>query len=65
MFIENAKLSITKWNGKFINYYSEYGVAFVDVESAKIRTAFYKEKFDENAKKIMELVNDDNVSFNK
>lgn len=53
-FIEEAKVSLTRWNGKFVNYYSTKGAAYVDVESNSIRTAFGESEFDEKTKLLME-----------
>lgn len=55
-FIKEADISITKWNGRFINYYGPNGAVFVDVENANIRTAFKKEQFDEKTRKMMEVL---------
>ena len=30
-FIENVKISITKWSGEFENFYSENGAAYVNL----------------------------------
>lgn len=45
-FMKNAVVSLTRWNGKFINYYSENGAVYIDIENKVIRTAFKKDEFD-------------------
>ena len=53
-YIKNARFSVTKWNGKYTNYFSDAGAAYVDNEEGKIRTAFKKEQYDETTRKAME-----------
>lgn len=55
-YIQNAVFSTTKWEGKFTNYYSDEGAAFVDNETQHIRTAFKKEQYDEAAIAAMEVL---------
>lgn len=55
-YIQNAIFSTTKWKGKFTNYYSDEGAAFVDNEAQHIRTAFRKEQYDEAATAAMEVL---------
>ncbi|MCY6372456.1 hypothetical protein OXH55_17650 [Clostridium ganghwense] len=55
-FIKNAKLSISKWNGKFENYYSFDGATYVDIENKNIRTAFKQEEFKEDVEKMIEVL---------
>lgn len=55
-YVEKSKVSITKWKGRFENYYSKDGATFVDVENNQIKTSFKKEEFDDNAKSIMEVL---------
>lgn len=61
-FINEADISVTRWNGRFINYYGPNGATYVDVESNNIRTSFHKDEFDENIKKMREVLksNEDN-----
>ena len=56
-FIRQAKFSLTKWNGKYINYFSDAGAAYVDSETGRIRTAFKKDQFDPVTRKALEAVN--------
>lgn len=58
-FIQNAVFSTTKWNGRFTNYYSSEGAAFIDNESNNIRTAFKKDQYDDAAKAAMEVLKGD------
>lgn len=55
-YIQNALFSTTKWEGRFTNYYSSEGVAFVDNEAHHIKTAFKKEEYDEAATAAMEVL---------
>lgn len=55
-FIKNARFSTTKWNGKFTNYYSDDGAAYVDNEKQHIRTAFKNTQYDDAAKGAMEVL---------
>ena len=55
-FIQNALFSTTKWKGKFTNYYSSEGAAFVDNEAQHIKTAFKKEQYDEKVTAAMEVL---------
>ena len=51
-----ADISITRWNGRFINYYGPNGATYVDVVNSNIRTAFHKDEFDENIKRMREVL---------
>lgn len=55
-YIRESDISLTRWNGRFVNYYGPNGAAYVDVENKNIRTAFKKEQFDEQVLKIREVV---------
>lgn len=55
-YIENARFSVTKWNGKYTNYFSDDGAAYVDNEKRHIRTAFKKEQYDDATRKAMEVI---------
>ena len=55
-FIREADVSVTKWNGRFVNYYGPNGAVFVDRENDNIRTAFHKEEFDECTKRMREVL---------
>lgn len=55
-YIENSKFSVTKWNGKYINYFSDDGAAYVDNEKRHIRTAFKKGQYDDATRKAMEVL---------
>lgn len=55
-YIKNAKISVTVWNGRFERYYSEDGVSYVDIERNLIRTAFHKRQFDDNIRRLMEVL---------
>ena len=55
-YIKNAKASRTVWKGQFERYYSYDGVAFVSNEEMLIRTAFSEKQFNDEVKKIMEVL---------
>ena len=55
-YIRESDISLTRWNGRFVNYYGPNGATYVDVENKNIRTAFKKEQFDEQVLKIREVV---------
>lgn len=55
-YIQKAVFSTIKWKGKFTNYYSDEGAAFVDNETQHIKTAFKKEQYDEAATAAMEVL---------
>ena len=55
-YIQKAVFSTTKWKGKFTNYYSDEGAAFVDNETQHIKTTFKKEQYDEAATAAMEVL---------
>ncbi|HJC90051.1 MAG TPA: phage minor capsid protein [Candidatus Mediterraneibacter excrementigallinarum] len=55
-FVQEADVSITRWNGRFVNYYGPNGAVFVDTENNNIRTAFQKEEFDDRVKKMREVI---------
>lgn len=55
-FIKNAEFSVTRWNGKITNYYSQEGAAYVDNETNKINTAFKKSEYDDKTKKSIEVI---------
>lgn len=55
-FIQEADVSITKWNGRFVNYYGPNGAVFVDTENCNIRSSFRKDEFDDRVKKMREVM---------
>lgn len=55
-FIDESDVKITKWDGRFENYYGKNGAVFVDVENKNIRTAFGKDEFDDQVKKLREVI---------
>ena len=52
-FVTDAEISITRWKGKFENYYSSDGASYVDTVSKTIRTAFKSSEYDDKTKKMM------------
>lgn len=55
-YIDNAPVSVTRWNGRFEDYFSHQGAAYVDMQKNEIRTAYSSAEFDEKAKAIMEVL---------
>ena len=55
-FIENSKVSIAVWGGKFERYYSTKGVVYVDKEKMSIRTAYKPSEFTGSTNDIMEVI---------
>lgn len=55
-WIQEADISLTRWEGRFVNYYGPNGAVYVDTHEKNIRTAFGKEEFDDNTVKIREAV---------
>lgn len=55
-FIENADVSLTKWNGRFENYYGSSGAAFVDLKNNEIKTAFKSDEYDAKATSMMKVI---------
>ena len=53
-YIANARVKVTRWGGRFENYYSDGGAAYVDVANAQIRTAFSAEEYADTMKAMME-----------
>lgn len=55
-FIDNAIVSINRWNGRFENYYGDLGCVYVDLQNKNIRTAYGKEEFDSKVKMLIEVL---------
>lgn len=55
-FMNNAAVSLTRWNGRFINYYGKDGAVYIDMEKKSIRTAFKKEEFDDKTINFLKAV---------
>ena len=55
-WIENAKLSVVVWKGRFTRYYGESGTVYVDNESKLIRTAYAKREYSEDVLRILEVL---------
>lgn len=56
-FIQNAKISVTTWKGRFENYFSPNGATYVDLVNQSIRTAYSKSEFDDVTRKVLEVLN--------
>jgi SPP1 gp7 family putative phage head morphogenesis protein len=55
-FIKQARVSITRWQGQYENYYSEIGAAYVNLLGDYIRTAYLAEQFKGEPEKICEVI---------
>lgn len=49
-------MSHTVWKGQFERYYSDKGVAYVNLQGNYIRTAFKPEEYVGDVEKIMEVL---------
>ena len=58
-FMNEAAVSLTRWNGQFVNYYGENGAVYIDTKNKVIKTAFKKEEFDEKINNFMKVVLND------
>lgn len=56
MFMNEALVSLTRWKGKFVNYYAEEGAVYIDIKNKNIRTAFKKNEYNERIRKFIEGV---------
>ena len=50
-FVENAIISIVKWNGQVVQYFSIEGATYVNLEKGMIVTSFKSAEYDDNVKK--------------
>ena len=55
-YIRNAVVSLTKWNGRYENYFALEGVVYVDVINNIIRTCYKEKEFDEDIQKVQEVL---------
>lgn len=55
-YIKNARFTVTRWNGEFINYFSNGGATYVNVKSNLIRTAFKSGDYTQSVKKALEVL---------
>ena len=55
-FVNKALISIWRWNGRYLCYFSSEGSAYIDVKEKLIRTAYKRNQFDENTLKFMKVV---------
>ncbi len=54
--MREADIVVERWNGRFINYYGPNGAVYVDVKEKNIRTAFWADEYDDNTKKLREIM---------
>lgn len=55
-FMKRAGFTLERWNGQYVNYYSESGAVYIDVKNKKIRTAFRNKEFDSKIRKLIEVI---------
>lgn len=60
--IREADATLTRWNGRFVNYYGPNGAVYVDMETKNIRTAFRKDEYDEKLIKLREVLKKNGIS---
>lgn len=53
-FMNNALIALERWNGRFVNYYSENGAVYIDTQKKIIRTAFKKDEYDKGTISLVE-----------
>ena len=47
-FIKQAKVSFTRWNGRYICYIGSEGSTYIDIEKKLVRTSFKRDEYDQN-----------------
>lgn len=47
-FINQAKVSFTRWNGRYICYIGSEGSTYIDIEKKLVRTSFKRDEYDQN-----------------
>lgn len=47
-FINQAKVSFTRWNGRYICYIGSEGSTYIDTEKKLVRTSFKRDEYDQN-----------------
>ena len=52
-YVTDAEISITRWKGKYENYYSQKGASYVNTEDKTIKTAFKANEYDNKTKAMM------------
>ena len=55
-FMKNADILLTRWNGRFKNYYSSNGAVYIDTKEKNIRTAFTSKEYDNATLQLMEVI---------
>lgn len=56
LWIRNAKISVTVWNGQYERYYGYDGTVYVNVQGYYIRTAYGKNEFQKEVLRILEVL---------
>lgn len=52
-----TKQMLKRWNGDVNIYISSNGMTYINLKDKKISTAFHLDEFDDNCKKIKEVIN--------
>ncbi len=55
-YIKTARFTTTRWNGKYVDYFSNDGAAYLDMELKSIRTAFKRDEYTEAVIKALEVL---------
>ena len=55
-FVAKAKFTVERWNGQYLNYYSELGATFLDVKEKNIRTTFAHTQFTQEIIDALEVL---------
>ena len=55
-WIDNAKISITVWNGMYERYFSSEGAVYVNLVNHSVRTAYPASQYDARIAAIMEVL---------
>ena len=56
-FINESKVKMTVWQGRYENYYSDNGATYIDTKNKIIRTAYKKEEYEKDIIDMMEVIN--------
>jgi hypothetical protein len=55
-YIQGAIVSVTKWKGEMVQYFSQYGATYINMRTGKIETSFKSSEYDEKTKNIIKEV---------
>lgn len=55
-YIKSAKVSISRWNGRFVCYIGSEGSTYIDTDNKNIRTSFRRAQYDPDTLRFIEEV---------